>query len=75
MFPAFLSSTDFFSQNFLFFRKILSRIPSVSNSWEPDQARHVATMYKKAFKTTRPTRIVYILEQFTYISPLTVLVR
>ena len=38
VFPAFLSSADFF-QNQLF-RKILLGIPSESNSLDPDQARH-----------------------------------
>ena len=36
-FHAFLSSADFFSK--LIFSKILSRIPSVPNSLDPDQAR------------------------------------
>ena len=35
----FLSSADFFFQNKVF-RKILLGIPSVSNSLDPDQARH-----------------------------------
>ena len=38
-FTFFLSSADFF-QNQLF-RKILLGIPSVSNSLDPDQVRHV----------------------------------
>ena len=36
----FLSSADFFSFQNKLFRKILSGIPSVSNSLDPDQARH-----------------------------------
>ena len=38
IFPAFLSSADFFFQNQLF-RKILSGIPRVSNRLDPDQTR------------------------------------